>query len=148
MNKTPGIPPFYFILCLILSIFFKFIFPDLGLIPFPYNLFGILVISLGLFFIIWSGGLLKKHNTPHDFRPSTCLVTEGPYRLTRNPMYLGMTLVLLGVSLFLGNLISFISPLAFLIIINFMFIPIEEKKMLDTFGDKYLEYSKKIRPWI
>ena len=63
-------------------------------------------------------------------------------------MYLGSITFLFGLSFVLGNLISFISPIFFFAIINWMFIPYEEEKMKDEIGTEYLEYMKKVRRWI
>ena len=78
----------------------------------------------------------------------TALETSRPYRFTRNPMYLGMTLVLLGGSLGLGSLTAFVGPAAFWTVINSIFIPFEEKKLEGTFGPQYLDYKRSVRRWL
>jgi protein-S-isoprenylcysteine O-methyltransferase Ste14 len=66
------------------------------LIEYPYNLIGIVFIAIGIYFILKPWYLFQKHNTPEDFSESTVLVQEGIYRYSRNPMYLGGVLFLLG----------------------------------------------------
>jgi protein-S-isoprenylcysteine O-methyltransferase Ste14 len=91
---------------------------------------------------------LKKYDTPEKFQKTTYLIKKGAYKYSRNPMYLGSIIFLFGLSFVLGNLISFISPIFFFAIINWMFIPYEEEKMKDEIGTEYLEYMKKVRRWI
>jgi len=63
-------------------------------------------------------------------------------------MYLGMTSVLLGVALLHGSLIGFLCPILFIIIMEKVFIPTEEKNLDNAFGQHYLDYKKKVRRWI
>ena len=148
MRKIKSIPPTYFYICFILNIALYFVLPKMRVIIFPYNFLGTIVIFFGVYFNIWAWFLFKKNNTPEKFEKSTCIVKEGLYRFTRNPMYLGMVLILLGLSICLGNLICLISPIIFLIIISLIFIPYEEKKMQDTFGQEYLDYKNSVRRWL
>jgi len=76
------------------------------------------------------------------------MVAEGTYKFTRNPMYLGVTIALLGAAIFFGNALSFLSPLIFFLIMNYYFVPREEKLMENIFGKKYLEYKKQVRRWL
>ena len=63
-------------------------------------------------------------------------------------MYLGGVLFLTGLALLLQNVMAFISPVLFFLIMNFMFIPYEEQKMLKEHGDPYRLYKNKVRRWI
>lgn len=76
------------------------------------------------------------------------LLTRGPYRLTRNPMYLGMVFLMLGIALMAGTLPFFIVTAAFFFIINNAFCPYEERKMADSIGGAYIEYKKRVRRWL
>lgn len=148
-KKIISIPPNYFFLCIFISITSFFIFKNFNIIRVPLNFsIGIPAILLGLYLIISPHFLLEKNNTPENFTKSTCLVKNGLYKYSRNPMYLGFVVLLIGLSFSLGNLISFISPILFFNIINWMFIPYEEEKMKDEIGKEYLEYKKKVRRWI
>jgi protein-S-isoprenylcysteine O-methyltransferase Ste14 len=124
-----------------------FLVPQMNLIIFPINLLGVLLLVLGNYLVINSHYLLKKRGTPENFDRSTCVVETGLYKYSRNPMYLGAVIFLIGWSVLLGNIISFLSPIIFFIIINWMFIPFEEEKMEKELGDSYLEYKKKTRRW-
>jgi len=148
MKKFILIPPTYFFITMLSIIGLYFIIPVMNIIKLPYNLIGILFIVIGIILNLWSTNLFKKNDTTHQFKKSTALVIEGPYKYTRNPMYLGMTLILFGISLCCGNMVSLIFPVIFFIIINIMFIPYEENKMKDTFGEAYINYKKQVRRWL
>jgi protein-S-isoprenylcysteine O-methyltransferase Ste14 len=109
---------------------------------------GIILIILGLIYILWPWFLFQKYNTPEDFEDSTYLVTEGAFKTSRNPMYLGGVIFLIGLSMCMGNLLCFTTPLFFFAVMNFVFIPSEEKRMVTLFGVMYLRYKKEVRKWI
>ena len=92
--------------------------------------------------------LFKKYKTSYKFEESTYFIKEGLYKYSRNPMYLGMVMLLLGIAIYLGNLASLISPILFFVVMDRMFVPYEEKKMENTFGEAYLDYKKQVRRWL
>ena len=76
------------------------------------------------------------------------LITSGLFRISRNPVYLGMILILIGESILLGSLIPFLVSLLFIIAIEIWVIPIEEKNLEKKFDKKYLDYKRKVRKWL
>ena len=76
------------------------------------------------------------------------LITNGIYRHTRNPMYLGLTLILIGVAMTAGTLTFYIAAAAFFAIIHLRFCPYEEAKLRTAFGQEYIVYSSQVRRWI
>jgi protein-S-isoprenylcysteine O-methyltransferase Ste14 len=68
--------------------------------------------------------------------------------MSRNPIYLGMASMLLGVAIFLGKLVSFAFPIVFVLIIEAAFIPKEERNLEKIFGERYRKYKKSVRQWI
>ena len=103
----------------------------------------------GLVLAFVSVGLFKRAKTAVvPFATSTALVTDGPYKLTRNPMYLAMTLLLIGVAMYLGSLLPFLVIIAFVVIIQKEFIEGEERFMEAIFGEEYLAYKAAVRRWI
>ena len=130
-------------------IVFHFLFPVKMIIQAPYSYLGVLLILGGFSLTSWARELFRMKDLP--VRPGEELkdmVLSGPYCFSRNPMYLGMTLVLLGGSVGLGSLTSFLGPVAFFIVINLIFIPFEEQKLGSTFGARYLAYKNKVRRWL
>ena len=76
------------------------------------------------------------------------LVIDGPFRFSRNPIYLGMLLILVGVSISLQSFSSLMISIVFGLIINFTWIKHEEKKLEDIFDSEWEEYSKRTRRWL
>jgi protein-S-isoprenylcysteine O-methyltransferase Ste14 len=79
---------------------------------------------------------------------STALVTSGPFRISRHPMYVGFVLVLLGAAMMLGTLTPFIIGAAFAIFIDVVFVRFEERKMEHQFGEAWREYKRRVRRWL
>ena len=139
----------YFTILLILSILLSFAFPIPPVLYTPYTYFGAILIGFGLVIAFWGRSLFMKGKTTlSPYGLSTSLVTDGPFRISRNPMYLGMAAILLGVAVLLGTLFAFAFPVLFAWIIETLFIPNEEKKLEKTFGEKYRKYKKKVRRWL
>lgn len=147
-NKSM-MPDTYFVILLSLSIVFHFTIPIANLIFFPYNLIGVALIIWGVTMTIWTNSLLiKKHTSIKPYGLPSTLIESGPFRLSRNPLYLGMALILFGADILLGSLITFISPAVFMIVISKRFIPIEESNLEKRFGGRYLAYKKRVGRWV
>ncbi len=118
-------------------------------IPTPWNAAGWAIVLLG---VALPGAALFRFNragTPHDpYAHPEALVVAGPYRFTRNPMYLGVTLVLLGLAVWFGTWPYFLAPPLFMLTIRLAFIPREERRLEATFGQAYLDYKARVRRWI
>ena len=82
------------------------------------------------------------------FSESTTLITEGFYKYTRNPMYVGMNSFLLCLLIILNNPINFIFLIIFFFIVRNLFVIKEEVQMEETFGEDYLTYKGKVRRWL
>jgi protein-S-isoprenylcysteine O-methyltransferase Ste14 len=118
-------------------------------IPTPFNRAGIVLTVPGLAIILYSGASFLKAKTGLlPFSQPTQLVTDGLYRFTRNPMYLGMVMLLLGLAVWLGSLSAFFPVVLFAWIIDHQFIRNEELFLLEVFGDEYRAYQRKVRRWI
>ncbi len=115
----------------------------------PYTYLGLPLIALGLALDVWASSIFRKRETSFRLHgETTSLVTSGPFRFSRNPIYLGMLIVLLGMAIFLGSLIAFLYPILFLALFNFVLLPQEERMMEETFGQEYLDYKKEVRRWL
>lgn len=79
---------------------------------------------------------------------NNALVTGGVFSFTRNPMYLGMTLICLAAALWFGRLPMLLAPIAMFAVANTAFIPFEEAKMRRQFGDAFDAYCKRVRRWL
>ena len=88
--------------------------------------------------------------TVNPMKPQTAssLVTSGIYRLTRNPMYLGLLMVLLGWAAFLSNALTLIPIAAFILYITRFQIEPEERALASIFGSEFIAYTSRVRRWI
>ena len=115
------------------------------------NIFALIFLIIAAIIIILSMYKFKKIKTTiSPLRPNktSSLVNSGIYAYTRNPMYLGLLLMLFSTALFLKNLISFlIIPLFILFITKNQILP-EEESLENIFGEEYKNYKKKVRRWI
>ena len=149
-RNPPLIPPPILALGLLLACGCLMAVIRLSPIPIPAGHgIGLLLLILG-FAAGYSGfSALQKAGTP--VRPGdepTKLVTSGPYRITRNPMYLGLELVLLGAFFLAKSPFFLIPPIVFFLLINFLQSPFEENLMTERFGGSYTEYCQRVRRWL
>lgn len=107
------------------------------------------MIVLGLIIAQWHARLFKKLGTNlNTFRAPDILTTEGLFRFSRNPMYLGFLITLAGVWVVLGSATPLLPLLGFTLLTNYWYIPVEERAMLGQFGEDYLRYQSKVRRWL
>src|SRR5688500_17513008 len=117
------IPPLFVLLCLLAMLAIHLLLRSNQLIVYPLNLLGVVFIVTGLIMVIWVGRHFKRVATQiHTFKAPVKLVTQGLFKYTRNPIYLGFTILLFGFAALFGTLVSFIFPLFFLIVANFCYI--------------------------
>ncbi|WP_176475670.1 methyltransferase family protein [Halomonas salipaludis] len=110
---------------------------------------GIPVIVLGLFISQWHAHLFKKLGTNiNTFKDPDILTTDGLFRFSRNPMYLGFLITLTGVWIVQGSATPLLALLGFGLLTNYWYIPIEERAMLRKFGENYLSYKARVRRWL
>ena len=107
----------------------------------------VLVAGLALLFS-FERKFMQKKTPANPWRPTTAVATDGPYRLTRNPAYLGMALVYVGIAL-LSQALWVLLPLpVVLAIIDRGVIAREERYLERKFGQEYLDYKRSVRRWI
>ncbi len=85
---------------------------------------------------------------PHAIDQATSLVTSGPFALSRNPMYLGLALVLAALVVWWGAPTALIGPVIFVAYVTVFQIAPEERVMREKFGGAYAAYCKRVRRWI
>jgi protein-S-isoprenylcysteine O-methyltransferase Ste14 len=108
-----------------------------------------LLTAPGLILILISAKLFKRADTGiMPFSKSTTLLTGGVYRFSRNPIYLGMALILAGIAIKLGSLSAWLPVVFFVFIIQRQFIRNEEIFLTAIFGDEYRQYCQKVRRWV
>ena len=146
-NRIP--PPIVTFICGISIYFSKSFFNQF--LNFSNNGISLFLLILGLFVFISAVRSFREQKTtvnPLKPKQASSLVTSGIFRFSRNPMYLGMLIILLSISFkfnLLGGII--ISLLFFIFITKFQIYP-EEEAMNELFGDKFTQYSNTTRRWI
>jgi protein-S-isoprenylcysteine O-methyltransferase Ste14 len=149
-KRRPRImPPTLFLGLLVLTAALALALPTRGLDPAPFNYAGVVLIGAGVALNLRSDRQLKRAHTTvrPDGRPSA-LVTDGAFRLTRNPMYLGMALILAGAAVVLGSAPALICTAAFMIAVERWFIRNEEANAAAAFGVAYEDYRRAVRRWL
>ncbi len=142
------VPPVYLLLSIISMILLNRFLPLGYLLLYPWKYTGIAVIALGAFLVMGSFVLFRKSQTAlRPGIPATAILTKGPFKYTRNPIYLGFAVILLGTALLLGSLSPLIIIPIFVWIIQSQFILREEKWMEEWFGEPYIDYKKKTPRW-
>ena len=97
------------------------------------------------------GGVSAFSEKAEELRPATpskSLLTDGPYRYSRNPIYLGMVLFGAGFGVATENLWIILTTAAAGLIINFLVIPQEEAYLERRFGVDYREFKERVRRWV
>ncbi len=104
---------------------------------------------LGFSLMLRAWWLFKLANTaicPTD--TATALLTHDVYSISRNPMYLGMLLMLIALGMFTGSAAFYIATIGYGLVINLVFMNYEEQKSLCEFGDDYVAYAQRVRRWL
>jgi len=120
------LPPVYFQICFLLEIVLYFFLPAGK------------IISL----------FKKRKTTVKPFEKPYILITNGPFLVSRHPMYLGFVLILFGLAVFLGSLAVFLPTIVMFFTLEKLFIPYEEKNLENKFGKEYKEYKELVRRWL
>ena len=90
----------------------------------------------------------RSGQSENPYKTTTEIIEKGPYRLTRNPMYLQMVLICIGFAILLANIwIIVLTPVCSLLL-HFLVILPEEEYLERKFGGKYLAYKKRVRRWV
>lgn len=115
-----------------------------------HPLLGTAVLICGIALAAWGRMTFAKAGA--EIRPASpknsYLIADGPFRFTRNPMYLGILLVTIGLAMIIGTWSMLLAPIAFFLWVNFVSIPFEEAKMERQFGESFRDYKRRVRRWI
>lgn len=147
--KFPFIPPFWLLAAVIVMVTLDKIPKQLLILNSPLNNIGWLLIVSGLGIALYVDLIFKRQGTTIlPFRTATSLVTIGPFRYSRNPIYTGMVTALFGLALTLGKLLPILVLPVFIWTIQHCFIRHEEADLEETFGADYRNYKSRVRRWI
>jgi protein-S-isoprenylcysteine O-methyltransferase Ste14 len=142
-------PPTWMLFAMIVMLILNFLFPIESIVPPLWNLLGLIFLAAGVMLNLVGDNAFKRARTAiKPFEESSALVTGGVYEISRNPMYLGMVLALLGIALLLRSLSPFLVILPFAILIDRTFIRAEEHMLANTFGASWKAYKANTRRWL
>jgi len=144
------IPPPILVLILVISNYFSS--KKIDLIHFPnQDLISIIILLIGVLILINPIFKFIKSKTtidPIKFKKVNKLITSGIYKYSRNPMYLGLLMIVISTSMFYLNIFSITTPFLFYFWINIFQIKREEIFLTEKFGKEYMSYKTKTRTWI
>ncbi len=138
-----------FVLPLVLSYFSLHFGWNKG--PEPWNFIGIFLVTTGL--AVFTAALLEQFRRIKNLQTVNVkfperLIDTGPYRFTRNPLYLAAILIWLGWSIFFGSLLILAGTVVILSVTSLIVVPWEERNLEKRFGDDYLEYKRTTPRWV
>jgi protein-S-isoprenylcysteine O-methyltransferase Ste14 len=149
MLKLP--PPIWALIYIVIAGIVSVLYPwRAALIDLRVLWLGIIVTLAGFALAFSAAILFRRRGT--DINPTSetnkLLVIDGPFRITRNPMNLGLTTFTFGIALCVGSLPMFAVPILMFFTANFVHIPFEEAKMRRQFGPTFDDYARGVRRWI
>lgn len=153
-KDNPGVyipPPLFYVLTFFVAVFIQSKFPinDSSFHLQAIKILGIVFIVISLFFLIRSlRQFFQTKNSLMTIRPAFSLQINGIYNITRNPMYVGLAIVYLGITCFIGNWWNVILFPVLLLFVQEYIIKHEEKYLERRFGQEYLNYKYKVRRWL
>jgi len=154
INEHPSIilpPPLVFFAFLGAGFLFDYLIPcRLFRLPQEVRLISSAVLAaISFYFALGSIIALLRNKTPFDpSKPTVTIVCQGPFQLSRNPMYLSLLLLLAGVALFTSSLWLCLAVPALWIVLDKSAVRPEEEYLERNFGGRYLEYKAKVRRWL
>lgn len=146
MKLTKMLPTQYLLISMLLMLVLHFLFPLSIIIPQLWNLLGLLLLAAGVIINLAADSAFHKANTTvKPFQEPTVLLTDGAFRFTRNPMYLGFVLILIGIALLLRTLTPWLVIPIFVVLTDRIFIRVEEQMLAAKFGPAWRDYKTKVR---
>ncbi|MCB1480586.1 MAG: isoprenylcysteine carboxylmethyltransferase family protein [Rhodobiaceae bacterium] len=142
-------PPGWFAICLVGVVLFWKLVPQGNVLPDWLRGLGYFEIFLGLALMLDVViRFFRARTTVHPFHKASVLVTDGMLRFSRNPIYLGFSLILFGVSLILGTLPGMVMIPTFMWAVT-RYVILDEEAMLEAeFGQAYRDYKARVRRWL
>ena len=153
MSPTPAyprdVPPVWLLLALACIWLLHWLAPGPVLIAAPWTWLGYALAALSLAFMVGAALLFRRLGTGvRPFSPATMLVAQGPFRFTRNPMYLGMVGLVTGIAFGVGSAMPLLVPPLFFALLDRRFVRNEERFLRERFGSAYDDYCRRVRRWL
>lgn len=141
-------PPFIYLTAIIVGLVLHFVWP-LPFVALWARLVGALIVVLAAVLFIWAVRTFRSAGTPvPGSEPTTTIVNVGPYRFSRNPIYLAFSLFQMGIALAVNDAWILITLLVSVSTMSFVVIPREERYLEARFGEEYTSYKGSVRRWL
>lgn len=143
------LPPTWFLFSIVGALLLHQAVPGMRWVPAPWNLLGLPLLIGGMALVLVAHAQFQKHQTSvtPGMLPTT-FIRDGAYRFSRNPMYLGLLVVLVGLAFLLGTATPWFIPGLFAMVIQRCFILSEEKMLQAHWGSAYSTYRTQVRRWL
>ena len=142
-------PPLIFLAGLIVGFALEALLPGVDLPAVVEWVLGAVLVVAGLGLLLWFNTLFNRTGTAVEpWKPTTAIVTTGPYRFTRNPAYLGMALTYVGIAVMSSAMWVLLPLPVVLAVIDRGVIAREERYLERKFGEEYLAYKRSVRRWL
>jgi len=143
------IPPIIYLVGILLGLMIHYIYP-IGFLSESISTWsGVLLLLMAIPIVLFAVLAFKRAETPIDVnKPTTGIVIYGIYRLSRNPMYVSLAFVYLGIACWVNSLWILMFMVPVLVVVNQGIIKREEQYLVQKFGDEYLRYKSEVRRWI
>jgi len=143
------VPPIYFLASLLAMLALHRYLPIARILTPPLTWAGLVPLLMGMAMAIAGARAFGRAGTSvRPFRDAKALVTDGIFRVSRNPMYLGMISALLGVAILLGTIGAFLPVPLFFFVLQHSFVQPEEAMLERLFGESYRDYRRRVRRWM
>jgi len=143
------VPPVYLVLHIMVMVLLHMTMPGRTWLRSPWTFAGAVPALVGLTLGLLAVWRFKSAGTTiRPFQEARSLVVAGPFRISRNPMYLGMALLLIGLAISLGTTTPWIGIPSFVFMIDRLIIPHEEAALADKFGNDFAQYRTRVRRWL
>ncbi len=148
--KVVVMPPLIYFLCLLAALGLELFASVRVPLPSALRLFlGLLLAGGGFWFMMQGHYRFKAQGvSKRTDKPAALLVSGGAFRLSRNPMYVGMVTFLFGVGLATGSLWIMLAALVFFVYLVVYVVPREERYLIRAFGEEYASYCRSVRRWL
>ena len=151
-RDTAGVvapPPLIYLAGLIIGLVLDALLPQ-GELPWAVRwiLGGALALGGVALLLSFNTAFVRRGTAVEPWKPTTAIVTTGPYRITRNPAYLGMALLYIGITLLADVPWALLILPVVIVVIDRMVIAREERYLERKFGREYLDYRARVRRWI
>ncbi len=146
--NLPTKPPYIFVGTMLVGFVVHWIKP-VAARPDRWGGLGAIFCAIAIGLLAWAWLALKRHRTDvRPWKPTTTIVTDGPYALTRNPIYLGFALMQVGIGLWSDRLAVVLMVIPAIIATNNWVIAREEAYLTRKFGEPYERYLTQVRRWL